>query len=197
MVEQTGGYAESVTKESYPRLLLCRMQPMNLVQTIQITIHLKGVNNFCAARASLSGLAKGCSLTTGERVSETATQLLEEWTLTQDPNNPINGTISTRIQSFGLPDATATSPNSLLDSSNILQVTLLLVDEKTSVKHSFAVGDLLKNADKTEEGNMEIYIDLVIDETLPDVKPTNSDSSGGFDVNVNPWGQDENHDLDV
>lgn len=197
MVEQTGGYAESITRNSYPRLLLCSMQPENLVQTIRITIHLKGVNNYCAARASLSGLAKGCRLATGERVSETATQLLEDWTLAQDPDNPIQGTITAKMLSFGLPSTTSEQSEPLTASSNTLEVTLLLVDEKTSVKHSFSVGDLLRDADKTVDGNMEINIDLTIDETLPDVKPADSDGNGGFNVDVNPWGKDENHEIDI
>lgn len=203
MAEQTGGYADANTKDGYPRLLLCSMQSENLVQTIHVTIHLKGVNNYRAARASLTGLAKGCRLATGERVTETATQLLEDWTLAQDPDNPVNGTISTTIHSFGLPKATtevseqSESSDSLLASANMLQVTLLLVDEKSSIEHSFAVGDLLQDSNRGIEETMELDIDLVIDESLPDVKPADSDGNGGFNVDVNPWGQEEHHELDV
>ena len=174
------------------------VKPRNVVYTIHVRIHVKGIYNVRSARASLNGMAEGYLFATGKPSESRIAQLLEKWTLTADTDNPVNGVLSADIQSFGLPNG-----HRGIASENNLNLSLLLVDNKTQLDYSFAVGDQFKRMNQdvdvdvpAEELNLELSLDLGIDTPIPDVKPEGG-SSGGFDATVEDWGDEEHIDIGV
>lgn len=165
--------------------------PRDVIYTIYVHIHVKGIYNIRSARASLDGMADGYRFATGKPTTTRTTQLLEHWTLTRDKDNPSEGELSAKIQSFGLPDGHQNHP-----TENELRLSLLLVDDKTQKDFTFDVGDKFRRGDgensdtiQVSKEDMDLSLDMSIETALPDVKPTEG-SSGGFDATVEDWGDD-------
>lgn len=161
--------------------VVATLTPENIVCTIVVTIHLKGIYNLRSARASLDGLAAGYHLGQGKVLEEKATQLLEEWSMETDPYDATRGTITARIHSFGLPVG-----HGKLPEENWLRLSLLLVDGQTQINHDFPVGDSFREGVDNE---VSLYLERTLEQTLPDVKPAGS-TSGGFDATVDDWDDD-------
>lgn len=170
------------------RCVVATLMPQCVVYTISIDIHIKNIYNVRSARASLDGLADGYRLGAMRATATQATQLIEEWTMTRDGDNPANGTLHASIQSFGLPDGQERLPD-----RNHLRLSLLLVDNKTQKDYDFAVGDRFV---KDEDVRLSLSLSESIDEPLPDVKPDGG-ATGGFDAKVDDWGEDERIDIGV
>lgn len=171
------------------RHLIATLQPKNVVYTIRVLIHINNIYNLRSARAALSGMAEGYLLGAQHPTTNTATQLLEQWTIERDADNPMNGTIIATITSFGLP-----YEHRGLAEENTLQLSLLLVDSKTQLDYSFAVGNRFVHDDNIE---LSLRINERIANPLPDVKPEGDSSSGGFDVSVDDWGDEKHVDIGV
>ena len=162
------------------------LTPRNLVYTVKVRIHVKGIHNVRSARASLSGMAEGYEFAAARATAETGVQLLEEWSIERDPSDPTQGVLVATIRSFGLPYGHLDAPQ-----SNALDLSLLLVDGKTQKNYSFAVGDRFRVSESLE---MELVIEETIGETIPDVKPEGG-SAGGFDATVDDWEDAEHIDI--
>lgn len=173
--------------QSASSLVTDTVHPRNVVYSLTVRIHLKGSYNIRSARASLSGMADGYVFSTHRPLSSHKTQLLEQWRLTPDVENPVNGTLSVTIRSFGLPDAHVGKPE-----ENVLNLSLLLMDDKTKVNYSFAVGDKFQ----LDEGRREMSLDLDEKKPVPDVE-VDEGGSGGFDATVDDWGDDVKIDVNV
>lgn len=170
------------------RSVIARLTPLCVVYTIHVRIHVRNIYNLRSARASLDGLADGYRIGILEPTSTLATQLLENWTVERDSDNPANGTIRADITSFGLPYGHQNLPE-----ANHLNLSFLLVDNKTTVSFDFPVG----NAFRTDQGlSLSLSLDRSIDAPLPDVKPEGG-QSGGFDAKVDDWGDEVNIDIGV
>lgn len=186
--------AEAPEEEAYrysrtqTRCVVATLQPQCVVYTIDVDVHIKNIYNVRSARASLDGLADGYRLGMQRPTATLATQLLEEWTVTRDDDNPANGTLHASILSFGLPDGQERLPD-----NNHLRLSLLLVDNKTQKDYDFAVGDSFVKGD-----NVELSLSLTesVNEPLPDVKPEGG-TAGGFDATVDDWGEDERIDIGI
>lgn len=168
--------------------ILARLVPQNIIYTITVTVRIHGIQNLKAARGSLSGLAAGYLPGQGHTATKTGTELLEEWSLTRDPGDPTEGYITAEITAFGLPYG-----HKALPQENVFSLSLLLVDNKTKLDYSFPSGDRFSG-----DGDKELHLELheEIAEPLPDVKPEDG-SEGGFDANVDDWGDEEIVDIPI
>lgn len=161
--------------------------PHNIIHTLHIRIHVKGIYNIRSARASIDGMAEGYQFASRHVTSSVITQLIEKWNLTADKDNPTNGTLTATIQTFGLP-----FNHQGKEKENLLRLSLLLVDNKTQKDYDFEVGDKFKASDE----ELDLSLDLNLDTPIPDVKPEGG-SSGGFDATVEDWGDDINIDINA
>lgn len=169
--------------------------PLNVIYRVTVRVHVKGIYNVRSARASLSGMAGGYEFATGKPTTSTITQLLENWTLTHDEDNPSNGVLSCEITSFGLP-----SDHQNIPSENEFNLSLLLVDNKTQLDYTFEAGDKFVKEDidlpTDAEVELSLSVETEVETPLPDVKPENG-SAGGFDATVEEWGDEEHIDIGV
>lgn len=192
MVHETWMELENSNSRNITRngFLIGTLVPKNIIYTIYVKVHVKGIHNLRSARASLDGLAEGYFLGRGRTSAEKVVQLMEEWSITQDQLDPTQGYIESKITCFGLPEGHANLPE-----DNLFELQTLLVDNKTILKFPFQVGDKFKK-NISEEVQLTLYLDLVLDETLPDVEPAGG-SSGGFSADVEDWGPEENIDINM
>ncbi len=201
MVESTGVQVLSRSSDNGDLgYVLGSHTPMNIVNTINITVHLKGFQNYLDARASLDGLAAGYIFSTGRPTGTTVTQLIEGWRKEKDRNDPTRGTISATMTCFGLPDGHGATAE-----ENTMTLWLLLADNKpeSMMEFTFKVGDKFVyeyDSDVDVDVNVDLKIgmtlelEIEIEDPLPDVKPENGASSG-FDVTVDGWGDVEEIDV--
>lgn len=191
MVEKTNEYiAQSLGGRADGDTVLTTAYQRNVISTLQVNVHIKGIHNLRASRASITGMANGYMLGKNCPASGIATQLLETWSIDVDKADPTQGVITALITSFGLPYGHAG-----VEDENELMLSLLLVDGKTVLDFSFAVGDKFEY----EEGlgthvRLALRLNLDLETTLPDVKPEGGGSSG-FDATIDDWGDEEDYDI--
>lgn len=106
---------------------------------------------------------------------------MEEWSMTPDPQDPTQGNIKAQLLCFGLPDGHKATPQ-----ENILNLSLLLADNKTILDYQFEVGDQFAEDDTA---HLTLHLEIQLPEPLPDVKPEGG-QGGGFDATVNDWGEE-------
>lgn len=169
--------------------LIGTLHPDNIIYTLHVKVHVKGIYNLRSARASLDGLAEGYFMGLARPSAQTVAQLLEEWTIVQNPSDPTQGYIETSITCFGLPYGHMGHAE-----ENIFELQTLLVDNKTILKYPFHVGDVIER--KPEDTNLSLYLELKIDDPLPDVEPADT-SDGGFSAVVDDWGPEENVNVNM
>ncbi len=182
--------------------------PKKIIVDGNVTVHVDGIHNLRSVRGSISGLAENfapCSFATG---SEYVTHLLEQWKVIPSEKDHTEGSIETCFTSFGMPGMllSRASDDKYWENA-ILEISILLVDNKTVKDFSFNIG---KHIELSEEGG-DIVLNVELREiigdgpggepgddppgageppiVLPDVKPEGG-SSAGFDVTVDDWGED-------
>ena len=176
---------------------IATITPVNIVHTVNVKVHIKGIYNLRSVRGSLNGMAEGYRLTAMQPLSGKVTHLMEEWTMKRDATDPTMGVIEGSFTSFGLP-----SGHQSTAVENMLTLSMLLVDNKTVMEFTFNVGDKFTRRTTDEdlgqeaEVNLELYLELYPDITLPDVAPEGG-SSGGFDAKVDDWGDEEEFEIGV
>lgn len=190
MVSITGEHLLINQSRTQSDFVVASFIPQNIIYTIFVKIHLKGIHNLRSARASLNGLAEGYLFAAQKPTNNIVTQLIENWSLTVDETDPTQGYITAEMTCFGLP-----SSHRQTADENEMELFLLLVDNKTTVKCPFKVGDKFT---QSEEDKKELYLRLELywDEPLPDVKPEGG-SSSGFDAVVEEWGEEEDIDINM
>lgn len=162
----------------------------NIIYTVNVKVHISGIHNLRSARASLSGLAEGYLMGQGRPNAGKVVQLLEEWKIWQDVQDPTQGTIDAKITCFGLPYGHMGQAE-----ENLFELEVLLVDNKTKLKYPFHVGDKFqRNID--EHVQLSLWLDLTLGSPLPDVQPEGG-GSGGFSAEVDDWGPEENIDIQM
>lgn len=109
-----------------------------------------------------------------------------------DPVNRI-GHIDGKITTFGFPHGEMPS----VQRDSTLNVSTLLIDNKTQEDYVFNVGDRITN-EKAPEGYRSLYR-LIFGSVKqpaihpPDVKP--AESASGFDATVSDWDEGESVDI--
>lgn len=154
----------------------------NVIWTVEINILVKNVYNLKSARGAITGLAEGYSLGGAKVLESKVTHLLEEWSLNTDLADPTRGTLKIKLLSFGLPLG-----HNALPDENLLNLSVLLVDNKTQLDFPLPVGNLWEKS--TEGEDLKLTLNLELPEPLPDVKPEGG-SAGGFDATVEDWGEE-------
>ena len=177
--------------------LIASLKPQNIVYTVKIKVHIKSIYNLRSVRASLNGMAEGYRLISMQPLENKVTHLIEEWTLKPDETDPSAGIIETTFSCFGFPEGYQTTAE-----ENLFALSLLLVDNKTIMNYSFHVGDKftkngnIDNLEGKNEFQLELHLDIDSSITLPDVKPEGG-TSGGFDAEVEDWGDEEEIEIEI
>ena len=169
------------------------LTPRNVIHILHTTIHIKGINNYRAGRASITGMADGYLFGSEEYSTQQVTHLMGSWEIDKKyyhEDGTQEGTIISDISCFGLPadhDGNA--------EANKLSISLLLADNKTVIHHVFNIGN--KFYKRIADGSSpHLYLDIVLPDKLPDVVPTQGDNGqNGFNAEVNDWGEEENTEV--
>ena len=166
------------------------VDPMNIVSQFHVTIYSDNADVLMSVRAATTGMARTFELTQNTTGKETATQLIEQdWTLTMDDEEKRIGHIDGIITTFGLPNGEI--PTAVRDSS--LNVSALLIDNKTQEDYVFSVGDKIQ-IQEPNPGYRHLYR-LIFGSVEapaihpPDVKPAGS-HGGGFTAGVDDWAEE-------
>ena len=159
--------------------------PSNVVSQFWVTIFVGNADMLQSMRASITGMARTFDLTLDVTDVEQATQVIRYWSLDMDDNLHHVGHVDGLITTFGLPEDQ--TPSTMRDST--LNVSALLVDNKTVADYVFNVGDKIQELEPNP-GYRKLYRlifgskeDPAI--VLPDVIPV--ESGGGFTANVTDW----------
>ena len=186
--ESTGSGTGTGTRTTKGGIDLMLMKPLNVIYTINVTVHIKNIQHLRSARAALEGVAEGYMLGTGKRSANQATHLMEEWHMSTSPEDPTRGTITAKLHCFGLPHGHKATPQ-----ENIFNLSLLLADNKTIVNHTFEVGDQFIEDDTH---HLTLYLIMELPSPLPDVKPETG-QGGGFEATVTDWSEEIEHNVEI
>lgn len=159
--------------------------PQNIVSQLWVTIYAGRADVLRSVRASTSGMARSFELTQNITGSGKAIQIISQWELEMDNYSDRIGHVDGIITTFGLPDGEM--PSSVRDST--LNVSTLLVDNKTQADYVFSIGDKIQvlPPNKGYRGLYRLIFGSVTDPAiiLPDVKP--EAGGGGFVAGVEDW----------
>ena len=177
------------------RTIVIPLYPENVVSQFEVIIYSDNADVLKSIRAATSGMAGKYELTQSTTASETVTQLIEQgWTLSIDDTERRVGHIRGMITTFGLPNGEV--PSTLRDST--LNVSALLVDNKTQEDYYFNVGDKIK-IEKPNPGYHRLYrlvFGSVNDPAIhPPEVPPEGETESGFDANVSDWEDGESIDI--
>lgn len=170
--------------------VIAEVTPHNVIYTVKVRIHINNIYNLRSARASMTGMAEGFQLTSEQRLTSEVTHLLEQWSMTQDETDPTKGYVESSFTCFGLPGDHAARVE-----ENTLTFEALLVDNKTVESFPFNVGDRFV-LDESDPTGMTYTIVIPGPITLSDVEPDGG-SSSGFDVTVDDWGDEIEHEIQM
>jgi len=188
MIDAETGHV--VTGAQTPPPVIAEVTPYNVIYTVKVRIYIDNIYNLRSARAAMTGLAEGYQLTRERRLSTTATHLLERWSMTQEAADPTKGYIEDSFTCFGLPEG-----HSAAAGANLLTLDALLVDNKTIERFEFKVGDRFE-LDESDPNRMTYSVVIRDPVTLDDTEPAPG-SGCGFDVTVDDWGDEINHDIQM
>lgn len=168
--------------------------PQNIVSQLWVTIYSGNADVLKSVRASTSGMAKTFELTQFTTNDEKAIQIISDWRLTMDDEEKRIGHIDGIINSFGLPNGE--QPTEMRDST--LNVSALLIDNKTEENYRFNVGDKIQMYPATN-GYRNLYRLIFGDSanpaiTPPDVQPEGQKASG-MDATVDDWEEGETVEI--
>lgn len=190
-------YEELAALEEQVRLYTLRIpvHPKNVVSQLWVTIYAGNADVLQSVRASTTGMARTFELTQDVTDEEKATQIIRYWNLTMDDRVRRVGHVDGIITTFGLPSGER--PSAQRDSS--LNVSALLIDNKTVADYVFNVGDKIRELEPNP-GYRSLYR-LIFGSVenpeivLPDVEP--EQSGGGFTANVADWGEEIIADIPI
>lgn len=194
------------------RITIDTLRPRNIVSTITVYVHIENIGSLRSARAWLNGLASGYWLGRGHTREDKVTQLLESWHLSIDSTKTIKtdttvtfvtdtgtivrtdsvsrtiqyGVIVAQISSFGLPYGHRAQPD-----ENTVHLECLLKNDSV-MRFDYPVGDKFE-FDEDDNADLHFYIDITMEEPLPDVP--DQDSESAFDVNVDNWDDEKVTDV--
>jgi len=166
------------------------MKPKCKVYTNYVMIRIEGFHNARSVRGAMRDMSGTYSMREDTVTSDKITHLIENWKLVADSLDKTRGYVWGSFKTSG-----SESIGSNVNPSDVqLDVSFLLVDNKTVENYTFNVGDRIKRY----QNQMILTLDIGITHTggnrpednpviLPDVNPI-WNNGGGFDVNVDNWG---------
>jgi len=170
--------------------VIARVVPNNVIWTVDVRIYINNIYNLRSARAAMTGLSEGYQLTRERRLPTEVTHLIERWSMKQDDADPTKGYIEASFTCFGLPEGHTEAAG-----ENLLTLEALLVDNKTIKTFAFEVGDRFE-LDERDPNRMTYSVVITDPITLDDVEPA-AGSDFGFDVSVDDWGDEIDHDIQM
>lgn len=179
------------------------LRPECVVSTATIRIRVNGIHNIRSVRGSMSGMAEGHLVAQGKKNGGKVTHLLEEWEILHDKSDYTAGEVTVAFSTFGLPDGHPATAGDADSADNRLQVSFLLVDNKTVKDFMFDVSDRIQ-AEEDDELTLVVEVgtsaggnrpeDLPVE--IENVKPEDG-SEGGFDATVDGWGEREEIEIPI
>ena len=169
--------------------------PKNIVSQLWVTIYSDNADMLRSVRASTSGMARTFELTQNTTGGEEAVQIIDDgWSLTMDDNTKMTGHIDAVITTFGLPNGER--PSALRAST--LNVSALLVDNKTVENYVFNTGDKIQNL-APNLGYRGLYRLILGSVDEPAIHPPRVDPDGekrsGMDATVSDWEDGETVEI--
>lgn len=156
--------------------------PRELTRTIKVKVNVDGLNNLKEATCHLSGVSVSIFLSDGHFSKHVVTQEFPIGNPVFEENSYTKGTLTGEINVFGFDEK----------GEHNMEMDFLLVDGKTKINQT---SDKVHISSETSEtGTIVLHIEATTPETLPDVKPEGG-SDSGFDVDVDPWGDEENAEF--
>lgn len=186
-----------------------RSMPPPVAPNMNITIHVKGIDNIYNVRAYISGMARADLFGLHRNTADQAIQVLSNWKVSVSPEDKKVGTVRTSFRTFGTPSmhvtendinleygsraaSVATREAAVEQVENRLFVEFALRDAKTIVIHQFDVTkDIIYHEDE-----LTLKVELNIDTPLPDVPDVIGSGGAGFDADVEDW-REEDHDISI
>ena len=182
-------------------------QPTTVTRATKLSVHIKGLYNIKEARGSIQNMADTYWITKKENGKGGITHTFTLADKKYDSGSTKDGILSGHLYSFGAPGATTKA-----ETTNLLTLSILLVDNKTVIKRTYDVTKQINAPAPTpgEEQESEVVIgggtpsdpdnpDAPDNQPieLPDVKPEGGGEGGGFDASVDDWGDETNIDIPV
>ena len=161
--------------------------PISVIKQIEFIVNCEGIYNLRSVRASIDGMAEGCLLSTGDNTAGQVAHTIDKWEIVKDPSNITRGYVTATLSTFGIPAGHNADPE-----DNKFSIHFLLVDNETISDFDFNIGDILSQFNEMDglDGEIQkVVVELTLPERLPDVKPVDG-SDGGFDINVDNWGDE-------
>ncbi len=175
------------------------MVPLNVVCKTTVKASLSGIYNLRSVRGTMTGMASTYLLGKDSLTMDTVTYAMNKWTKKVDQTDATKGVVSSYFYSFGLPSEHKDEP-----LQNLLNISTLLVDNKTQKDYRFEVGNRFEYGDDPMDDssfgahNITLNVSVKVPESLPDVKPAEDKTSGGgFDVDVEKWGDPIDIDVNI
>lgn len=170
--------------------------PKSIIKNVDIYVHLENLIYLRSALGAIGDMAEGCYIATRQPTERRITHTMGTWGVVygQTSSGAINmmkGAIKVSLSTFGLPAGHTGNPD-----DNNLYIRLLLVDNATILEKNFPIGDLLAGLNEydgslLDEDGVPIWPEVHVywPEPLPEVEAVGA-GSGGFDVNVDDWGEE-------
>ena len=195
MVEQ---YNRSLTKAGENAVyytILVPVNPQSITSQYWVTIYSDNADVLKSVRASTTGMARTFYLTQGKTGDDEGTQLISQWTLTIDDPERRVGHLDGRVTTFGFPRGELPSPN----RDSTLNVSTLLVDNKTVEEYRFYVGDKIHLEEPVPQGYRHLYRIIFGSIFEPAIHPKDvePEHGGGFTAGVTDWDEEQNVDVGI
>lgn len=175
------------------------LAPLNVVCKTTVKASVSGIYNLRSVRGTMTGVASAYLLGKDSLTMDTVTYAMSKWTKKVDQTDATKGVVLSSFYSLGLP-----SEHKAESSQNLLEISTLLVDNRTQKDYTFEVGNRFEYGDDPTEDssfgvkNITLNVSVDIPERLPDVKPADDKTSGGgFDVDVEKWGDPIDIDINI
>ena len=154
--------------------------PKSPLKGLRILVYVTGINYLYDVKGTVEGLADGYRLIDAVPTSQTCVLQTGQWELKMVDDN--SGYIMTTLPTFGMPD------------SNLIRLNLLFLlrDEETLLNYHFDVGSYVVYIENLQELRVTLGTDFT---DRPDLPYVEAKGSAGFGVNVVPW--DEGSDVDI
>ena len=169
--------------------------PRNIVSQYWVTIYSEYADVLQSVRCSTTGMARSFFLTQDITGPDEGTQFVTEWKLTMDDNVSRVGHIDGKVTTFGFPNGELPGP----DRDPTLNISTLLVDNKTVQDYVFKVGNLI-TAEEAPEGYRALYRLILGSEAAPVIHPPDierPEDAQGLDALVNEWDSGEEVEVDM
>lgn len=170
--------------------------PTSIIKNVDIYVHLENLIYLRSALGAVGDMAEGCYIATKQTTERRVTHTMNSWGVVYGQTssgavNMMKGAIKVSLSTFGLP-----AGHNGMPEDNNLYIRLLLVDNATILERNFPIGDLLADLNEYDGTQLDkngtpIWPEVHVywPEPLPEVEAVGS-GSGGFDVNVDDWGED-------